>query len=60
MNTKNFMSKLYNPVGKTQITNTGLMVTTQSGYMLLFKRKPFFSLSLNFLKIMLKIGLRLS
>ena len=59
MNSKSFMNKLYNPMGKTQI-NTDLMVTTQSGYMLLFIRKSFFSLSLNFLKIMLELRLRLS
>ena len=49
MNTKNCMNKLYNPVGKTQL-NTDLMVTTQSGYMLLFIRKPFFVLASIFLK----------
>ena len=60
MNTKNLMNKLYNPVGKTQITNTGLMVPNQSGYMLFFYKKTVFCFSLNFLKLMLEIRLGLS
>ena len=39
------MNKLYNPVGEAEITNAGLMVTTQSGYMFFFIRKPFFVLA---------------
>ena len=54
------MNKLYNPVGKAEITNAGLMVTTQSGYMFFFYQKTVFCLSLNFLKIMLEIRLGLS
>ena len=53
------MNKLYNPVGKAEITNAGLMVTTQSGYMF-FYQKTVFCLRLNFLKIILEIRLGLS
>ena len=34
------VNNLYNPVGKAEITNAGLMVITQSGYVF-FIRKPF-------------------
>ena len=44
MKSENFTIKIYNPVGKTKkkTKKTGLLVTTQSGYMLFLIRKPFF------------------
>ena len=45
MKSENFTIKIYNPVGKTKKKKqkkTGLLVTTQSGYMLFLIRKPFF------------------
>ena len=37
------VNNLYNPVGKAEITNAGLMVITQSGYVFFLSENRFWS-----------------